>query len=87
MNKIKIPVYQEHWLEGLGSCRQQRCVTSLKFVFNASLKKKMHKSRETIDFSVEPKISTSRESRVQQFIWEGVKGRTGETHDPKWRKW
>lgn len=61
MNKIKIPLSQEHWLEGLGSCRQQGCVTSLKFVFNASLKKKMHKSRETIDFSVEPKKSQQAE--------------------------
>lgn len=45
MYKIKIPVHQEHWLEGLGSYRLQGCVTSLKFVFNSSSKKKMHKSR------------------------------------------
>lgn len=55
MYKIKIPVYQEHWLEGLGSCRLQGCVTSLKFVFNTSLKKKMHKPRVNMDISVEPK--------------------------------
>lgn len=76
MNKIKIPVYQEHWLEGLGSCRQQRCVTSLKFVFNASLKKKRHKSRETIDFSVEPKKNLNKQRKQSATIYMGGSERT-----------
>lgn len=93
MNKIKIPVSQEHLFEGFGSCRQQGCVTSLKFLFNASLKKKMHKSRETIDFSVEPKKSQQAEKAECNNLygreWKDaqVKHMTLNAIKGKWRKW